>query len=80
LSATCTHRRVVEYDGWPGSTLDPADDVAKRIKELTAHRREPQFAAQAGSGDVRRTEAREPQARREGRHRWLISSKAIIAR
>lgn len=24
---------VVEFAGWPGSTLEPADEVARRIKE-----------------------------------------------
>lgn len=32
---------IVEYAGWPGTTLDPADDVAKRVKEyFAAHRRD----------------------------------------
>lgn len=32
---------TVEYAGWPGSTLAPLDDVAKRVQEyFKAHRRD----------------------------------------
>lgn len=32
---------IVEYAGWPGSTLDPADELAGRVKEyFKAHRRD----------------------------------------
>ena len=35
---------VVDYDGWPGSTLEPADEVATRIKEhFAANRRSRKF-------------------------------------
>lgn len=56
---------VVEYDGWPGSSLEPADDVAKRIKDyFAAHRRDRKLPRVPDLAKFAEPEAEKPAGRK----------------
>ena len=50
---------TVEYSGWPGSTLEPADEVAQRVKDYYAKHRGPKLARQP---DIAKFVANDPKA------------------
>lgn len=48
---------IIEYDGWPGSTLEPADDVAARVKDAYDTMRKRGRTIPAGKPDLSKYQA-----------------------